>query len=819
MVKKILLALMIMSVGAGITEAQITMKGMLNDRVTGEAMGYVSVALDKGGKIVKGAMSDETGVFKFEDLSAGVYTIRATMMGYQEAIKNVNLTGKSIQVNVGTILMDEDAKMLNEVEIVAQQDQAHFDIDKKVFSVDQSIAAAGGDASEVLQGIPSVEVDNDGEISLRNNSNVEIWINGKPSGLTEDNRAQILEQMPAESIDRVEIITNPSAKYSPEGSAGVINLVLKRDRKAGFYGSVNAGLSHSVHSDRVGERAGANINFNVGRWDGYANIGFRNDYRGSDTKTDRYYLGSSGDTTSILNQNTWDRTRRTSLTGRVGLNYRINDVNTVGVAGYMMGRNQGYESEMDYMRHGTAATTAYGRDVEGDRNPLSGNVTLDHQWKFDDKESMWQTSMQYSKFRNDRNYNYVQTGFAPSDQNQINVDDNVTYELKSDVTKKWRLHTLEAGVNVRYQERESDSRVEDYNGTSYVRNPLLDNDYIYKEQLYAAYATWGSRIRNFSYQVGLRGEYIVIDNSSNGVANKQKSYFEPFPTVFLSYALPRSNEIQLNYTKRINRPRGGRLNSYHDISDSTNVKFGNPDLLPEYVNAVELNYIKSWENHTFSASAYYHFTDDVIRSFQFMDVDSVLNTTYMNVTREDRAGLELVSKNTIARWFNLTTTVNLYYQHIAASDFVVDPTFSGVTPLDANVHIDGDEDFSWSAKMLGNFMMTKTFTGQLTASYRSGQVVAQGRSDGFFTLDLGLRKSFWEKRLNLAFTVRDILNSRKRVTDTETDNFRQHYERVPFGPSLRLTATYNFGNTKKKAKRGGEEREEESVMDEGMEEF
>lgn len=820
--KKIALLLAFVTLALTQVFAQVEISGVVIDKTSDQPFGYVSVALLQGDKVVKGAMSDEAGEFLIEGVANGTYTLRVSFMGYADATKTFNITGKNKKVKLGNIEMYEDTKMLNEVEVVAQGSQGRFEIDKKVFSVDQSIAAAGGDATEVLQGIPSVEVDNDGGVSLRNNSNVEIWINGKPSGLTDENRGQVLEQMPAENIESVEIITNPSAKYSPEGSAGVINIVLKKDIKPGYYGSVNAGLSHAVRSDKVGERLGGSVTFNAGKWDGTANIGFRNDYKGSETDVDRYYNASDGTLSSVMYQDTWQRTRRTGINGNLALNYRINDAHTIGVSGRVGWRDQGYDSKMKYTKEDAVADTVqrqYSRIVDGSRNPLNVNAQIDHGWNFDKFGSSLQTSFLYSHFGDDKNYNYLQQGYNDLDQNQITNNDNTTYEFKSDLTKKIKTHIIEAGVNVKYQDRKSNSSVEDYNGSSYVQNALLVNDYRYKEQLYAAYLSYGSRIKNFGYQLGIRGEYVIVDNSSNGIANPQKSYFQPFPTVFLSYALPRNNEIQLNYTRRINRPRGGKLNSYHDVSDSTNVSFGNPDLDPEYVTALELNYIKSWEKHTFSASLYYHFTEDVIRSFQFMDVDSVLNTTYMNTTKESQAGAEFVLKNTIAKWFNLTTTLNLFYEKIDASDFSLPASLlGGVTPIDSRIHIAGDEDFSWSAKAMGNFMFTKTFTGQLTAAYRSARLVTQGEQKGFFTLDLGLRKTFWNKKLSLAFTARDILNSRKTEKTTTSEHFKQYYKSVPFGPNFRLTATYNFGNGKKNKKgrdqgQDRDDREDETGID------
>lgn len=805
----------------------INLTGTLKDAESGEAVPYASIALKQGNKVLRGTMSNDAGAWEIVDVKPGDYSVEASLMGYVPATKQFRLSGKNKSVNLGTLTLSQDSKQLQEVEVVAQGSQARFEIDKKVFSVDQSIAAAGGDATEVLQGIPSVEVDPDGEISLRNSSSVEIWINGKPSGLDEENRAQVLEQMPAENIQSIEVITNPSAKYSPEGSSGIINIVLKKERKAGFYGSVNGGLNHDAHSDRVGGKLGTTLNFNVGKWDGNFNATYRDNYRGDNFSSTRTFLNSDATPTSLLLQDRFTRNRRQGFNVGSQLSYRLADNHSLSLTANFSDRDNDHYRSLDYERRDAATqsvTQSYNRISSGYNDQRFINTSLDHTWNIDTLGTSLISSFSYSNYYSNKNYNYLQAASA-LDQNQISHNNNNTYEFKSDFSRHRRKTIWEAGVNYKYVNRHNLSNVENRTGAFYLTNPALRNDYHYSEALYAGYLSFGSRYHGFSYSLGLRGEYISISNSTNDVSNPDKGYFEPFPTIFVSYALPADQEVQFNYTRRINRPRGHNLNSYRDLSDSSNISFGNPDLNPEFVSAFELNYIKQWEQHTFSASLYYHHTSDVIQRFQFLATtpaaDTTLYSSYLNLTRRNRVGAELVSKNTITRWFNLTTTLNLYYDQLDDCDFTPPATMliGSLTPLSPSIHLNGDEDFSWTVKALANLMFTRTFSGQLTANYNSEKIIAQGTQDGFFTLDLGLRKTFFNKRLSTSFTVRDLLYTRKIVQRTSSEGYTQISTRRPFGPRFRLNLAYNFGNNKSKRRGSKRSDDDENSPIDTIEEF
>ena len=734
--------------------------------------------------------------------------------------------------------------MLGEVEVVGQASQMRFDIDKKVFNVDQNLAASGASASEMLQGIPSVDVDNEGNVSLRNSSSVEVWINGKPSGLTEENRAQILEQMPAGSIEAVEIITNPSAKFNPEGTAGIINLVMKKDRKAGYYGSVSGGGMYNIGSPAPGANLGANFNYNSGLVDFYVNFGVRYMNHESNNYTDRYSFERLpmdsytdvreqwGDTLFHLNTLSANRSQFLGLFGRMGADFHITKKSTIGISVMGHGGTNNSKNLNTYTREdwATMDTIIYERENQQGGMRPSYSVSLDYAYEIDPKGSEVRTSIEYSGHNRSGDYIYKQRalqGYSPEYtqiQRQNGHNQNVNYKL--DYTQKiGQTQKVEAGLYGSWQQRLAPSRAwnlldgeEGSDGSTIYNSVLIQfNDFNYEEWIAAMYATYGAKFGPFSMSLGLRGEYTNTFVRTRDVEEEsaweesRRGYFQVYPTAFLSYAFPNNHELQANYTRRINRPRGRQINSFRDMSDSTNISFGNPLLDPEISSAVELNYLKTWDNHAISAGLYYRFSDNAIERVRYLD-NNVMFSTFENVSLRQSAGLEIVAKNKVTKWLNLTTTVNCYY---AAMDSVFYDT-----DLDGELDLlyPFQQSFSWNARLMANFLIPMGWSAQLTGMYRSAGVVAQGKSNSQYVVDLGVRKSFLDRKLNLALSIRDLLNSRRWANTTWGDNFWQYSSHEPRGTMFSVTLTYNFGNMRAKKQRpqsGGMDMGGDG-MDEGM---
>ncbi|NLI72874.1 MAG: TonB-dependent receptor [Bacteroidales bacterium] len=777
----------------------VTVTGRVIDASNRQPIEFVIVSIVNPStqKTVGGALTDEFGVFNISNIQRGDYELSISFVGYVSYSDKLKV--QDVELSLGDILLKENAQELKEVQIIGQGMQMRFDIDKKVFSVDQNIASAGGSATDVLQNIPAIEVDSEGDISLRNNSSVEIWIDGKPSGLTADNRAQILQQMPAENLESVEVMTNPSAKFNPEGTAGIINLVMKKNRKSGYYGSVSAGATLS--NGKPGYNAGASINYNVGKFDVYANIGYRQRRRFGKGFTDRLNY-NNGDTTQ-LTQNSTNTFNMGGVFFRAGVDYRINDRNSIGIGGMGHMGTPTIDTETDYLLMHKASNTKlrdYYRLNKGSHKHQGSNFNLYHKIDFDDKGSNLMTNLIYSTHSNlsTQHYQHIDKLISDNEQDikQQADGNNGRFEAKSDFTWKFTDNNrMELGWSSRWNERLSEADAYDF-----IRNKPIEayyNKFDYDEQIHALYGTYGTRINNFSAQAGLRGEYFFSrstttpapsENSKQPVENK---YFQLFPSVYLAYSLPNNNEIQLNYTRRIDRPRGRMINSFRDYSDSTNISYGNPALKPEITSAFELNYIKNWDDHTLSSSLYYRFNNDDIERVSFIR-NGQMESTFMNLTKEHDFGVELISRNKLFKILNLTSTLNMYYNKLDGSVYE--------NPLYPDVRVELPEltSFSWDARMIANLMFSPTLSGQITGRYRSAELLAQGERHARYSMDAGLRKTFFDKRLSLNFNIRDIFNTRGFKGTTWGDGFYQYSERQRRGRMFGLTLTYSFGNMRPK---------------------
>ncbi len=796
--------------------AQIT--GKVIDASTKQGMEFANISLRKTGskEFIKGTVSDQLGAFRLDGVSNGNYVVAVSVVGYATFEKELTIGTGQKTINLRNILLKEDTQLLNEVQVVGQRSQMKFEIDRKVFNVDQSLATAGGSASDVLGNIPSVQVDPEGEVSLRGNSSVTVWINGKESGLSADNRAQILEQLPAESIERVEVITNPSAKYNPEGTAGIINIVLKKNRKAGYYGSLQAGVD-----TRGGYNAAGNVNFSSGKFESFVNVGTRVRKSEGEGYTNRQNLDDNGNPVSYLNQLRNDEDTRKPVIARMGTTYHATDKDHFSFSGFgLLGR--GDETDwLNYTSNIPGSFTNSLRTSAEKRKMNIGNFEIGYKRDFSEKSNL-DLSASYNLLNITPESSFLQVSnyaggtSTSSYQFQENVMKPRKWEFQADyVTEFGEQNKIEAGYKGEFLT--SKSKVSTYSGTSEGNaafNEGLYNNFTYDQNVNALYATYSKRINRFGIQLGLRGEHTRTNTNSLGYNQSETDhpaykddYFSFYPSAFLSYQLPSNNELQLNYTRRVSRPWGGQLNPFVNLTDSTNISYGNPLLLPQYSNSLELNYIKNWENHTLSASLYYRNTDNVIQRISYRDGD-IMKSTFENIAKTQSAGTELILKNNLFRMIDLTSTLNFYYNKLDGFSYL---------PAGATTPVVGeaDEDFSWSARIIANVMLPWGVSLQATGDYNSRELVAQGYRKANHAIDLGLRKSFLDRKLSLTINTRDLLNSRKRETITSGSGFSQESVFARSGRTVGFTLTYNFGNMKGSSKRP-DRQEQQNNGDGGM---
>ena len=753
-----------------------------------QVLEFVNVALHKDGssKIHMGMTSNLDGDFEFQSLPKGNYELKITFVGYTPVNIPVVISDKKPNINLGNIYLKEDSKLLGEVQVTGQRSQMKFEVDKKIFNVDQNIASAGSSASEALSNIPSITVDNEGNVSLRNNSSVTIWINGRPSGLTEDNQAQILEQFPAESIESIEVITNPSAKYSSEGSAGIINIVMKKDKNKGYYGGISGG-----GNTQGGYQANANINLNYKKFEGFASVGYRQMVFKNKNETERTSILSDG-SESYLSQRGNGTGGGGGLFARLGGTYNItkNDALGITLSGMNGGRHRDNELVSSYPMSSRLSSTRKTKD-DTDHYMLSSAIDYSHTFGRD-HDLKFSGSFDYSK--NDSKTKYTQFNETNTDyQLEEKPRERKSVELQADYANKLSdLLKVEVGYKGNLSWRNSDSRVWD-DFDKLAPQYTLYNDFSYDENIQAAYVSLSGKAGKLSYQGGLRGENTNYhtdtkgyDNNGNIVdgLNNKRNYFELFPSAFLNYSLPHGNEVQVNYTRRIQRPRGRQLNPFANITDSANISRGNPDLNPEFTHAVEFNYIKNWETQMFSASLFYRQTDGVIQQVSYLD-NNILYSTSDNATNSVRSGVELVSKNKLFKILDLTTTVNMYYYKVDGFTYKYDL---------GEFNYDGSKDFTWDARMIANIMLPWSVSLQVTGNYTAPSKNASGKSYENYWLDAGVRKSFLNRKLTVAITGRDLLDSRKFKNYTFGENFSQISKGQWGGRQIGVNVAYSFGN-------------------------
>ncbi len=785
--------------------------GKVFNKATGEPMDFVTVQLinaTTGKPLPIGTNTDENGVFILKGVKDGKYLVRFSNIGSVTQDREANVSGSN--VNVGEIKLADDSKLLQEVVVEGVRSQMRFELDKKVFTVDANVTAAGQSASELLESIPSVEVDQDGEVSLRGNSSVTVWINGKESGLTADNRAQILEQIPAETIDRIEVITNPSAKYSPEGTAGIINIVLKKDRKAGYYGSAELSAT-----SRGGGNAGVNINYNSSKIDAFAGVGFRMRRNTGGSRMDRRFFDENGEENGLFTRSEGKSPNRgNNLFARLGFVFHATDKDDIGLNGFGM-----------FGHHSSKSTTLYTSNVpgnwlvnndishnSGDHRGMHAEFNYTHKWN-DNHTLDVVAGFNHWGGPNDRSY-LEEIEYADHDdlkyQEQSMDMSTRSWEAKVDYTNKlseWL--KLEAGYNGQYSHE--DTPTDTWAGTSkedIKQQTDLYNRFIYNNNVSALYATLGGNVQKFSFSAGLRAEAWQIRTRSLGFGEKEadvepfkKNNFALFPSLFLSYSLPHDNGMPVNSTRRIRRPWGGQLNSFRDISNPTNISYGNPELQPQYSNSFELNYIKSWTFHMISLSAYMRTSTDMMNRISYLDGD-VMYSTWANIADEMNSGCEIVSKNSLfASKLDLTTTVNLYNNHISGWHYDFKADSGNLIPLSG----DKQNSFAWSARMMANVRLPWSLSMQATGNYNSKMLSAQGSRQGGWSVDLGFRRVFgpWSFSLN----CRDLFDSRKFKGTTNGPDYTQYSEGWRGGRTVRLTIKFSFGNMngKRDQREGGDE--------------
>lgn len=819
--------------------AQGTVKGKVLDKNNDEALGFVNIAVSPKGskKISGGATTDLDGKFLIKDLPYGSYTITLSFVGYKTVTKEFQLSATNKTVSYAGIHMAEDANMLNEVKVVGQKSTMKLEVDRKTFDVASNLANVGESASEVLDNIPSVEVDNDGNVSLRGNASVEVWINGRSAGLTSDNMGQVLQQIPAESIDRIEVMDNPSAKFSAEGGAGIINIILKKDRKAGYYGSVSAGVD-----TRNGARGGINFNYNSRFVDFFVNLGLRHNENVGKQNNDQTFFSDATNTTPVRydRHNTRTMNMRNNLFSRAGITFHLTDKDDIALTGMMMhGKNKSWSNTPYFYGDIINGVDTPTKEMlrrstgKGPMDMVNGMFNYRHNFsdthsidftvsgnKWDSKNTnIHQDSITY--FNDDQHPVEYRYEHRPSNGKNRRFEVKLDYENKISDNFK-----LETGYNGSFSKENTPNQLNKDNtwaGDHAKADTSYYNRFIYKNEIHAGYITGNLTLGKLGIMAGLRGEYWKVDTESHSWSQEfkgekanpfKKDFFELFPSLFMSYQLTETQQLQLNYTRRLRRPWGGQLNSFRNTSDASMVSFGNPKLTPEFSNSFSLNYLKTWDQHSLLVSAYYRPTTDVMQRISYQGKDEkTMYSTSLNVAKSQSSGLELTAKNKLFKIVDLNTNINAYYYKLDAFSHEIDiddngePVASGTGTHTQVVTGKSNDNFTWNARMTASIRLPYDISIQASGRYNSRAVITQGYRPSSYQVDFGIRKNFFNRLFTLSINCRDVLNSRHGENYRSGDGYEIHQLFRRGGRKVNFNLTWNFGNggNKKKGRPGDDD--------------
>lgn len=783
--------------GSVFADGNIT--GSVFNRSTSEPLDYATVVLvnpETGVPLLIGTTTDENGSFVISNAPSGKYIIRISMVGSITQEREITVTDS--EVNIGKIELAEDSKLLQEVVVTGQKSQMSVKTDCKVFNVSSNITTIGASAEELLAAVPSVNVSTDGDISLRGNANVLVWINGKEMGMNVDNRAQILRQIPGESIESIEVMTNPSSKHSSEGTAGIINIRLKEDHRNGYFGNAEANVD-----TRGTANVNFNINYNTGKFESFAGIGLKTQHLpGGSTSYRRYdddcFLKSDGD----------NKKNENSMFLRLGTNFKPNEKNTVylnaiGTLGHKWGHTvTNHISNLPEQWIENINRMHESGDTRGANIMMGYKHTFqsDHYIDMNVSYNIWQGPSENISHENEIWSDGAEETIWRGQYQDVNISN---WEAAIDYSNRvlpWL--TLEAGYKGNYNHENSPASYS--SGMNEQHLEALDqlyNRFKYDTDISALYVNFSGSYERLTFSAGLRGELWNISTRSLGygqtdadVAPFKKNDFALFPSASIGWSFLHDNELKLNYSRRIRRPFGPQLNTFENIADPSEVHLGNPSILPEYSNAVELSYIKTWSEHLLSVSGYLRSNTDMISHISFlapMASDPNMNTMYYghaNVGNMLNTGVEIISRNTLFSNLTITTTLNMYNSHLKAWDTSY--------PLHENlykVHGNSQDRFVWDVRCMASLRLPWDMNFQATGRYNSRSVTAQGTLEADWDVEAGVRKRIgaWD----VSLLCKDIFNSKKSHNILYGNEYIQSISKWSGGRTLRLAVTYTFGKT------------------------
>lgn len=764
---------------------KIKITGKIIDKATNKPLEYATISVInlKNPKMIFGAITDDKGGFVF-DANAGMYTVKIEFISF----KSVTVANKLFKedTDLGVFSLLEDTNQLQEVVVRNEKTSVEIKLDKKVYNVGKDILIKGGTVSDVLDNIPSVAVDAEGTVSVRGNENVRILIDGKPSNANNINEA--LKLIPADAIDKVEVITNPSARYDAEGGAGILNIILKKGKTNGLNGTVILTAGTPKNTGFTGT-----FNFKSEKFNLFSTLGFADRSIPGNARLDTDYLNPTPSNSTLTSNETRKNDRFNKVSNAsFGVEYFLTN-NTTWTNSFSYQKKNGLNVDNSNVEYSFINSPNKIQNRISNEDSNSENLTYSSNLiqKFKKEGHKLSFDYQYS-FDVDRNLATITDNLSGSDftknfQNQSRNLFQADYVLPFGKDLQF-----EAGYRGDFSEQTSDILV--LNGIA-VNNSFTQL-FQYKEKVNALYSQFGFKKSKFSFLFGLRFEDSNIDVNrltSNLLINKK--YNNLFPSAFVTYEINDKSSISLSYSKRISRPRGRQLNPFNNYSSNINIFQGNVDINPALTDALDFGYIKRWDKVIFNTSLYVNKTNDV---FQFIRRPGDLNvngvqtiiSTPINLDKEYRLGFEFTLNYSPYKWWKLNSNFNFFrvetigdYKYTTSSGNIVTNDFGNI----AN---------SWSTRLTSKVTLPYKIDWQTNASYNGPQTNAQGLVKGVFGLNLGFSKDILKDKGSIAVNVSDVFNSRKRYWDTQTTTFRSAAEMQMRERQITLSFTYRFNKSK-----------------------
>jgi len=800
--------------------------GQVQDLASGSPIEFATIsilAFDQD-KVITGGVTDAKGRFRITEIPVGRFRAQIGFMGYiSTTVGDIRLNPRGgIEQDLGLIRLEPNVQALEAAEVVEQRSTLEMMIDRKVFRVGDDLNSAGATATELLRNVPSVDVDIDGNLSLRGSGNVTILIDGRPSGLTGSATQSLLEQIPASSIDRVEIITSPTAKYDPEGVAGILNIILKKDKLEGKHGQVSVtwgtdeNHSGSVNGNMRGQKL--NLSFNAG-WNQRIN------YRSGDSERRQSFggdLGGAYDSLSTLISNSFADNEGQSWNIRAGLDWMPSPKTTwnIGVR-TNEGSNAGVEDVVNLETWSTDAVGGFTRYGLSERDNASTDLDLGFEHKYGERHTLqafarWsrREGVSFDSLWQDLPSSALDTAYLSNanlnDGGNWNATLQADYEKPLDHDGK-----LELGYKTILRESNEDQR---FWQRDTLGNPFTQAyDFRYREDIHAAYATWGRKFGAWGMQVGGRGEVVYTtaelqgDSADIAAAVEQlggddavfvNDYVSFYPSANLSYTVDDRNQWVLSYNRRVNRPRGRQVNPFVDNADPRNLRYGNPFLRPEYTDGLEFGHQLTTKSLTLTTSLFYKTTRDVIRRFVEVDGQGVAYRTFVNLARQNNSGMEVVAMWRKGRTLQVRLNGSVYYQSTDGSNLAPDL---------------GNNGFQGNAGYQVSLLLKGDWKVQVDGRYRAPAEYTQGTFAGYITHSAAVNRDFYDGKLRASLRVSDLFDQRQWTYTSEGRDFFQDGTFKRQSRFMYASLTWSFGKLEpgQRRDRGGFDRDGGGSFDGG----